>query len=123
MRRPVASSSATSSAWSAATPEQRNKLAALAFQSVEIVDDRAAAVVVDPDYAAFFVIGGHGDTPTARPRYQGHRIDQAEATGIARACRTRPWCPRPTSASARDQRSGTRPRGTRRARWSRGGSE
>src|SRR5262245_61758835 len=98
-------------AWSAATPEQRNKLAALAFQSVEIVDDRAAAVVVNPDDAAFVVIGGNGDTPTTRPECQGHRTNQAEATGIARACRTRPWCPRPTSASARHQRSGTRPRG------------
>jgi site-specific DNA recombinase len=42
-------------AWEAGTPEQRNALARLVFQSVEIVDDRVVAVVPQPDFAPFFV--------------------------------------------------------------------
>ena len=41
-------------AWGAATPDQRNALAKLVFQSVEIKDDRVAAVVPQPDFAPFF---------------------------------------------------------------------
>ncbi len=42
-------------AWTAASPEQRNALARLAFQSVEIEDDRVVAVLPQPDFAPFFV--------------------------------------------------------------------
>ena len=42
-------------AWAAATPEQRNTLVRLVFQSVEIVDDRVVTVVPQPDFAPFFV--------------------------------------------------------------------
>ena len=41
-------------AWQAATPEQRNALARVVFRSVELVDDRVAAVVPQPDFAPFF---------------------------------------------------------------------
>ncbi|MBA2754154.1 MAG: recombinase zinc beta ribbon domain-containing protein [Chloroflexia bacterium] len=44
-------------AWSAADPGQRNALARLIFESVEIVDDRVAAVVPRADFAPFFVAG------------------------------------------------------------------
>jgi site-specific DNA recombinase len=42
-------------AWEAATPEQRNGLARLVFESIEIEDDRVIAVVPQPDFAPFFV--------------------------------------------------------------------
>src|SRR5262249_27251304 len=41
-------------AWDAATPEQRNDLARLVFQSVEIADDRVVAVIPTADFAPFF---------------------------------------------------------------------
>ena len=41
-------------AWRTATPDQRNALARLVFRSVELVDDRVAAVVPQPDFAPFF---------------------------------------------------------------------
>ena len=36
-------------------PEQRNALARLVFESIEIEDDRVIAVVPQPDFAPFFV--------------------------------------------------------------------
>jgi hypothetical protein len=41
-------------AWADATPEQRNALARLIFQKIEIEDDRVTAVVPKPDFAPFF---------------------------------------------------------------------
>ena len=60
-------------AWEAATPEQRNALARLVFESIEIEDDRVIAVVPQPDFAPFFVKrawmrGFLRQTPTAPPR-------------------------------------------------------
>ena len=48
-------------AWNAATPEQRNDLARLVFQSVEIASDRVLAVVPQPDFAPFFVAHARND--------------------------------------------------------------
>ena len=42
-------------AWAAANPEQRNALAGLVFETIEIEDDRVVAVVPQPDFAPFFV--------------------------------------------------------------------
>jgi DNA invertase Pin-like site-specific DNA recombinase len=42
-------------AWEAATSEQRNALARLVFESIEIEDDRVLAVVPQPDFAPFFI--------------------------------------------------------------------
>jgi site-specific DNA recombinase len=42
-------------AWEAASSEQRNALARLVFESIEIEDDRVTAVVPQPDFAPFFV--------------------------------------------------------------------
>ena len=39
----------------AASPEQRNALARLVFESIEIEDDRVTAVVPQPEFAPFFV--------------------------------------------------------------------
>jgi hypothetical protein len=43
-------------AWADATPEQRNALARLIFQKVEIEDDCVTAVVPQPDFAPFFAL-------------------------------------------------------------------
>ena len=43
-------------AWIAAERNQRNKLARLMFESVELKDDRAAAIAPLPDFAPFFVL-------------------------------------------------------------------
>ncbi len=45
-----------SAAWGVATPEQRNALVRLVFESVEIMDDRVAAVIPQPDFAPFFAM-------------------------------------------------------------------
>ncbi len=42
-------------AWGAASSEQRNALARLVFESIEIEHDRVRAVVPQPDFAPFFV--------------------------------------------------------------------
>jgi site-specific DNA recombinase len=42
-------------AWDAATAVQRNELARLVFETIEIEDDRVVAVVPQPDFAPFFV--------------------------------------------------------------------
>jgi hypothetical protein len=42
-------------AWDAATADQRNALARLVFESIEIEDDRVTAVVPQSDFAPFFV--------------------------------------------------------------------
>jgi hypothetical protein len=39
-----------------ASPDQRNGLARLIFQGVEITDDRVTAVVPQPDFAPFFAL-------------------------------------------------------------------
>ncbi len=49
-------------AWAAATPDQRNTLARLIFQQVEIEDDRVAAVVPQPDFAPFFALAEDNET-------------------------------------------------------------
>ena len=43
-------------AWAAASPDQRNVLARLLFQEVEIEHDRVLAVVPQPDFAPFFAL-------------------------------------------------------------------
>ena len=43
-------------ALAAATPEQRNVLARLFFQSIEVTDNRVAAVVPQPDFTPFFAL-------------------------------------------------------------------
>ncbi|MCC2626677.1 MAG: recombinase family protein [Thermomicrobiales bacterium] len=74
-------------AWTAAKPEQRNDLARLIFQSIEVKDDRVVAVVPQPDFAPFFVDrhqrenGGHGNTPEGSGGVN-REIEEAEATGI-----------------------------------------
>jgi hypothetical protein len=51
-------------AWVAGRPEQRNALARLVFRSVEITDDRATAILVNADFAPFFLAAtGHEETP------------------------------------------------------------
>jgi DNA invertase Pin-like site-specific DNA recombinase len=73
--------------WGAASPELRNDLARLIFQSIEVKDDRVVAVVPQPDFAPFFVDrhqrenGGHGNTPEG-PGGVNREIEEAEATGI-----------------------------------------
>ena len=42
-------------AWAAAAPEQRNQLARLIVEAVEVRDDRVVAIVPQPDFAPFFV--------------------------------------------------------------------
>ncbi|HEY7154578.1 MAG TPA: recombinase family protein [Gemmataceae bacterium] len=75
-------------AWNAATPEQRNDLARLVFQEIEVRDDRVVAVVPQPDFAPFFLErlrkegGGDGNTPD-RSGGVNLQIEEAEATGIA----------------------------------------
>ncbi len=74
--------------WRQATQEERNTLARLAFQSVEIKDDRVAAIVPTPDFAPFFVdeaakngrlgTNGNGTDDGA----VNLRVDEAEATGF-----------------------------------------
>ncbi len=59
-------------AWEAATAEQRNSLAQLVFQSVEIKDDRVVAVVPQPDFAPFFMLkdgvgSGGGGNESGQP--------------------------------------------------------
>jgi DNA invertase Pin-like site-specific DNA recombinase len=77
-------------AWEAATPEQRNDLARLIFQSIEVRDDRIVAVVPQFDFAPFFVDrdqrenGRNGNTP-GRAGGVNRRIEEAEATGIGLA--------------------------------------
>jgi hypothetical protein len=51
-------------AWDKATAEQRNDLARLVFQSVEIRDDRVVAVLPTPEFAPFFNLAE--DTETGR---------------------------------------------------------
>ncbi len=74
-------------AWDAATPEQRNDLARLIFESIEIKDDRVIAVVPQPDFAPFFVDrlrrenGGNGNTPEGSGGVN-REIEEAEATGF-----------------------------------------
>ena len=49
-------------AWHEARPAQRNALARLIFQSVEIEDDRVAAVVPQRDFAPFFALAENNET-------------------------------------------------------------
>jgi hypothetical protein len=49
-------------AWAVATPEQRNALARLIFQKVEIEDDRVVAVVPQPDFSPFFALAEDNET-------------------------------------------------------------
>jgi len=53
-------------AWAAATPAERNELARLMFQRVEITDDRVTAVVPQVDFAPFFALV-ETDTTTGQP--------------------------------------------------------
>jgi hypothetical protein len=57
-------------AWASALPEQRNTLARLVFESVEVTGDRLSAIVVKPDVAPLFVADGHQSTPADRPGCQ-----------------------------------------------------
>jgi site-specific DNA recombinase len=47
-------------AWEAASPDQRNRLARLVFESVEVKDDQLVAVIAQPDFAPFF-LASNGD--------------------------------------------------------------
>jgi hypothetical protein len=71
-------------AWKAATPEQRNDLARLVFESVEVRDGQVIAVVVNPDFAPFFGVFGQQETPTGGTGCQpdGETLGPAEATGF-----------------------------------------
>jgi hypothetical protein len=77
-------------AWAVASSEQRNDLARLIFQIIEVRDDRVVAVVPQPDFAPFFLTrlhrenGGHGNTPEGSGGVN-REIEEAEATGIAYA--------------------------------------
>jgi hypothetical protein len=51
--------------WAAATPDQRNALARVIFESIEITDDRVTAVTVHPDFAAYFAAFGQQNTPAS----------------------------------------------------------
>jgi DNA invertase Pin-like site-specific DNA recombinase len=74
-------------AWTAAAPEQRNDLARLIFQSIEVKDDRVIAVIPQPDFAPFFVDRhqrenrGQKNTPDGSGGVN-REIEEAEATGI-----------------------------------------
>ncbi len=48
-------------AWDAATPKERNALARLVFQSVEVTEDQVVAVVPQPDFAPFLVAQAEAD--------------------------------------------------------------
>jgi hypothetical protein len=66
-------------AWDAATSEQRNALARLVFESIEIEDDRVIAVVPQPDFAPFFV---------KRAMDEGLlEADSSGATGVTPSCK------------------------------------
>jgi hypothetical protein len=77
-------------AWATATPEQRNDVARLIFQRIEVKDDQVVAVVPQPDFAPFFVErhqrenGGHGNTPEGSGGVN-REIEEAEATGVGLA--------------------------------------
>ena len=47
-------------AWKAANQEQRNRLARLLFERVEINDSRVEAIIPQPDFAPFFVLDCQG---------------------------------------------------------------
>jgi hypothetical protein len=55
------------STWDQATAEQRNALASLVFESVEIKGDRALAVIEKPDFVPFLAVFGEHETPTSGP--------------------------------------------------------
>ena len=57
--------------WEAATSAQRNALAGLVFQSVEIKDDRVIAVVVNEDFVPYFAAFEQHDAPANMPGRQG----------------------------------------------------
>jgi hypothetical protein len=71
-------------AWDAATPERRNALARLVFQSVRVTDGRATAILPTPDFAPFFNAGNNN----AAPDNEGGvnlQAERAEATGVGSA--------------------------------------
>jgi hypothetical protein len=75
-------------AWKAANAEQRHAQARLAFQSVEIGDDRVTTVIPQPDFAPFFALADeendNGQTDQADPHRQGSTL-----TGGSDGIRTR----------------------------------
>jgi DNA invertase Pin-like site-specific DNA recombinase len=103
-------------AWNAANPEQRNALARLVFESIEIEDDRVAAVVPQPDFAPFFVKramdeglledndnGAAGVTPSSQV------MNGRKRRGSVRRVHSSRWCTpdrRPPSDSRRVVRTG-----------------
>ena len=77
-------------AWQTAKPEQRNDLARLIFQCIEVKDDQVVAVVPQPDFAPFFIErhqrenSRHGNTPEGSGGVN-REMEEAEATGIGLA--------------------------------------
>lgn len=82
-------------AWLVATPEQRNDLARLIFQSIEVKDDRIVLVVPQPDFAPFFLDRQHREGEKENtPEESGgvnREIEEAEATGVGHAHTSRIW--------------------------------
>lgn len=79
------------SAWASATPKQRNDLARVILQSVEIDGDRVVAVVPQPEFSPFFVDRSRSEPNTDDDTSSGsggvnHEIEEAEATGVGAAC-------------------------------------
>jgi hypothetical protein len=77
-------------AWDAASPEQRNTLARLVFQAVEVLDDRVVAVTPTADFAPFF----NATNTDAAPETGGgvkRESEEAEATGVGPALASRVW--------------------------------
>ncbi|MDQ4099484.1 MAG: hypothetical protein M3121_03175 [Chloroflexota bacterium] len=80
-------------AWETATPEQRNDLARLVFQSIEVQNDRVVAVVPQPDFTPFFAVkaaddgmGGGNENGTGGTDAVNRETEEAEATGVGTAC-------------------------------------
>lgn len=80
-------------AWEMASPEGRNDLARLIYESIEVTDDWVTSVVPQPSFAPFFLINDTGRRHTNGPGDAGAvnaEIDQAEVTGVARTIASRP---------------------------------
>jgi site-specific DNA recombinase len=93
-------------AWEAASPAQRNALAVLVFEAIEIEDDRVTAVVPQPDFAPFFVKraldeglieendnGATGVTPSSEVmngRKRRGSVPRARAVHASPRCHPRP---------------------------------
>lgn len=50
-------------AWAAATPDERNRIARLLFERVELKDDQVAGLTVQPEFAPFFWLDCQASAP------------------------------------------------------------